>query len=128
VGFMLGAIVMFLLLWSVFGLSKTDGPGLGRWRWAQWRSRAAPPTPLNRFFRWAQTASATAMAVGHGMQDAAKTIGIVVLALYTGGFQSDKTTIPQWVFFTSATVLALGTYAGGWRIIRTLGRRIIHLG
>jgi PiT family inorganic phosphate transporter len=67
------------------------------------------------------------MAVGHGMQDAAKTMGIVVLALYTGGIQDSKTDIPEWVYYASATVLALGTYAGGWRIIRTLGRRIIHL-
>jgi len=68
------------------------------------------------------------MAVGHGMQDAAKTMGIVVLALYIGGFQSSPTDIPQWVYYSSATVLALGTYSGGWRIIRTLGPRIIHLG
>jgi PiT family inorganic phosphate transporter len=68
------------------------------------------------------------MSVGHGMQDAAKTMGIIVLALYTGGFQSDKTHIPQWVFWTSAAMLAAGTYAGGWRIIRTLGRKIIDLG
>jgi PiT family inorganic phosphate transporter len=61
------------------------------------------------------------------MQDAAKTMGIVVLALYTGGFQDNTTDIPEWVFWTSATVLALGTYAGGWRIIRTLGRKIIDL-
>jgi PiT family inorganic phosphate transporter len=83
---------------------------------------------LNRIFRYAQTVSAGAMAIGHGMQDAAKTMGIVVLALYIGGFQSSPTHIPEWVYYTSATVLALGTYAGGWRIIRTLGRRIIHLG
>jgi PiT family inorganic phosphate transporter len=68
------------------------------------------------------------MSIGHGMQDAAKTMGIIVLALYTGGFQPDKTHIPQWVYYSSATVLALGTWAGGWRIIRTLGRRIIDLG
>jgi PiT family inorganic phosphate transporter len=74
-----------------------------------------------------QTASAAAMAVGHGMQDAAKTMGIIVLALYVGGFQDSPTHIPEWVYYSSATVLALGTYAGGWRIIRTLGRRIIHL-
>jgi inorganic phosphate transporter, PiT family len=91
-------------------------------------TRAVQPGPLNRGFRMAQSASAAAMAVGHGMQDAAKTMGIVVLALYTGGFQDSKTHIPGWVYYTSATVLALGTYAGGWRIIRTLGRRIIHLG
>jgi PiT family inorganic phosphate transporter len=51
-----------------------------------------------------------------------------VLALYTGGFQASRDHIPWWVFLTSATVLALGTYSGGWRIIRTLGRRVIHLG
>jgi PiT family inorganic phosphate transporter len=89
---------------------------------------AVQPKPLNRFFRWAQTLSAAAMAVGHGMQDAAKTMGIIVLALYTGGVQSSPTDIPWWVYYSSATVLALGTYSGGWRIIRTLGRRIIHLG
>ncbi|MEU5937739.1 inorganic phosphate transporter [Micromonospora sp. NPDC047548] len=93
-----------------------------------WLFRKGQPGKLNRGFRWAQTASAAAMSVGHGMQDAAKTMGIVVLALYTGGFQSDKTHIPGWVFWTSATMLALGTYAGGWRIIRTLGRKIIDLG
>ncbi|HWG99139.1 MAG TPA: inorganic phosphate transporter [Pilimelia sp.] len=107
VGFLLGAIVMLLVMWAF---------------------RRGNPGRLNRGFRVAQSISAAAMAVGHGMQDAAKTMGIVVLALYTGGFQDDNTHIPTWVFFSSAIVLALGTYAGGWRIIRTLGRRVIHLG
>jgi PiT family inorganic phosphate transporter len=93
-----------------------------------WFFRRGQPGKLNRGFRLAQSVSASFMAVGHGMQDAAKTMGIVVLALYTGGFQDSKTDIPWWVYYASATVLALGTYAGGWRIIRTLGRRIIHLG
>ncbi|WP_229401043.1 inorganic phosphate transporter [Micromonospora okii] len=93
-----------------------------------WIFRNGHPGKLNRGFRWAQTASAAAMSVGHGMQDAAKTMGIVVLALYTGGFQDDKSHIPGWVFWTSAAMLAAGTYAGGWRIIRTLGRKIIDLG
>ncbi|BCJ66098.1 inorganic phosphate transporter [Polymorphospora rubra] len=106
VGFVLGYLVMLLVLW-IF--------------------RNGHPGKLNRGFRWAQTASAAAMSVGHGMQDAAKTIGIIVLALYVGGYQSDAETIPEWAFWTSATVLALGTYAGGWRIIRTLGRKIIDL-
>jgi PiT family inorganic phosphate transporter len=105
-GFTVGAIFMFALLW-IF--------------------RRGHPGKLNRRFRIAQVVSATGMAVGHGMQDAAKTMGIVVLALYIGGYQDSPEHIPQWVFFTSATVLALGTYAGGWRIIRTLGRRVIHL-
>jgi inorganic phosphate transporter, PiT family len=107
VGFALGYLFMLAVLW-VF--------------------RRGQPGKLNRGFRFAQTLSAAAMSVGHGMQDAAKTMGIVVLALYTGGFQDNTTDIPEWVFWTSATVLALGTYAGGWRIIRTLGRKIIDLG
>lgn len=93
-----------------------------------WIFRHGSPRRLNRGFRTAQTVSAAAMAVGHGMQDAAKTMGIIVLALYTGGFQDSRTHIPWWVFFTSAAVLAAGTYAGGWRIIRTLGRKVIDLG
>ncbi|MBW6432918.1 inorganic phosphate transporter [Actinoplanes hulinensis] len=93
-----------------------------------WIFRRGHPGRLNRGFRWAQTVSAAAMSIGHGMQDAAKTMGIVVLALYTGGIQDDPTHIPEWVYWTSATVLAAGTYSGGWRIIRTLGRKIIDLG
>ncbi|MEU4687212.1 inorganic phosphate transporter [Actinoplanes sp. NPDC023714] len=93
-----------------------------------WIFRRGHPGKLNRGFRLAQTFSAAAMSVGHGMQDAAKTMGIVVLALYTGGYQSSATHIPEWVYWASATMLALGTYAGGWRIIRTLGRKIIDLG
>ncbi len=73
-----------------------------------------------------QTVSAAAMAFGHGIQDAAKIMGIVVLALVVGGYQ-DTFTIPVWVYFMTAAFLSAGTYAGGWRIMRTLGRRIIHV-
>jgi PiT family inorganic phosphate transporter len=92
-----------------------------------WIFRKKNPGKLNRGFRWAQSCSAAAMAFGHGMQDAAKTMGIVVLALQVGGFQ-DSNHIPLWVFFLSAAVLSAGTYAGGWRIMRTLGRKVIELG
>jgi len=92
-----------------------------------WLFRRGHPGKLNRGFRAAQSVSAGAMAIGHGMQDAAKTMGIVALALYIGEFQDSPEHVPVWVYFTSATVLALGTYAGGWRIIRTLGRRVIAL-
>jgi PiT family inorganic phosphate transporter len=83
---------------------------------------------VQRGFRYAQTMSAAAMAFGHGMQDAAKTAGVVVLALTVGGYHDpDDQSIPLWVLLMSAVVISLGTYAGGWRIMRTLGRRIIHL-
>jgi PiT family inorganic phosphate transporter len=93
-----------------------------------WIFRHSKPSKLNRGFRWAQTGSAALMSIGHGLQDAAKTIGVIVLALYAAGYQECATQIPQWAYWTSATFLALGTYAGGWRIIRTLGRKIIDLG
>jgi PiT family inorganic phosphate transporter len=92
-----------------------------------WVFRRGNPGRLTRGFRFAQTFSAAAMSLGHGLQDAAKTMGVIVLALYVGGFQSDPAHIPWWTYWTSAAVLAAGTYAGGWRIIRTLGRRIIAL-
>jgi inorganic phosphate transporter, PiT family len=107
VGLALGFVVMVALMW-IF--------------------RRGNPGRLNRGFRVAQTVSAAFMSIGHGMQDAAKTMGIVVLALTVGGFQDSTTHIPEWVYWASASVLAAGTYAGGWRIIRTLGRKIIDLG
>jgi PiT family inorganic phosphate transporter len=91
-----------------------------------WLFRRAQPGRVSRGFRIAQTASAAAMALGHGLQDAAKTMGIVVLALTVGGYH-EGSTIPWWVKVSSALVISAGTYAGGWRIMRTLGRKIIHL-
>lgn len=91
-----------------------------------WGFRRAHPGRVTRGFRLAQTLSAAAMAFGHGIQDAAKIMGIVVLALVVGGYQ-ETFQIPIWVYFMTAAVLSAGTYAGGWRIMRTLGRRIIHV-
>jgi inorganic phosphate transporter, PiT family len=91
-----------------------------------WSFRHSTPGKVSRGFRYAQSGSAAAMAFGHGLQDAAKTAGVVVLALTVGGFQ-DGDSIPIWVLVLSAVVISLGTYAGGWRIMRTLGRKIIHL-
>ncbi|MGD9526830.1 anion permease [Pseudonocardia sp.] len=91
-----------------------------------WLFRHGHPTRLGRGFRHAQTVSAAAMALGHGLQDAQKTMGVIVLALVVGGFHQG-TDIPWWVIVLAAGALSLGTYAGGWRIMRTLGRRIIDL-
>jgi len=91
-----------------------------------WLFRRVHPGRASRGFRHAQTVSAAAMALGHGLQDASKTAGVVMLALTVGGFV-DSDTIPFWVLAMSAIVISAGTYSGGWRIMRTLGRRIIHL-
>ena len=91
-----------------------------------WTFRGSNPGRVARGFRYTQTASAAAMAFGHGLQDAAKSAGVVVLALTVSGHH-DSQQVPLWVLVMSAVVISLGTYAGGWRIMRTLGRRIIHL-
>lgn len=93
-----------------------------------WIFRGARPGPTARGFRYAQTVSAAAMAFGHGMQDATKTAGVVALTLIASGHRAPgDESIPVWVIALSAVVMSLGTYAGGWRIMRTLGRRIIDI-
>src|SRR5690625_2493396 len=90
-----------------------------------WIFRNSPPARAMRRFRIAQTISAAAMALGHGLQDAQKTMGVIVLALVAGGYQVEG--IPLWVKLAAALAISAGTYAGGWRIMRTLGRKIIEL-
>jgi PiT family inorganic phosphate transporter len=91
-----------------------------------WLWRAANPHRTSRGFRRAQVASAAAMAFGHGLQDAQKTMGVIVLALVTFGSQ-DGFDVPLWVKLSAALAISAGTYSGGARIMRTLGRRIIEL-
>jgi inorganic phosphate transporter, PiT family len=92
-----------------------------------WLFRRSSPLRTKRGFRMAQTVSAAGMALGHGLQDAQKTIGVVVMALVIADVQSSDDSIPVWVKLVCALMLSLGTYAGGWRIMRTLGRKIIEL-
>jgi PiT family inorganic phosphate transporter len=92
-----------------------------------WAFRRAQPGRTARGFRLAQVVSASAMALGHGLQDAQKTMGVIFLALLVSEHVSADDPIPWWVKVAAATAISLGTYSGGWRIMRTLGRRIIHL-
>ncbi|MCL2466871.1 MAG: inorganic phosphate transporter [Micrococcales bacterium] len=92
-----------------------------------WLVRRRNPHKVYRRFRWAQTVSAAAMALGHGLQDAQKTMGVIFLAMLGVGWASPGHTIPLWVKLSAAAAISLGTYSGGWRIMRTLGRRIIEL-
>ncbi|GAA3488199.1 MULTISPECIES: inorganic phosphate transporter [Streptomyces] len=92
-----------------------------------WMFRKSNPHKAKRGFRIAQTVSAAGMALGHGLQDAQKTMGIVVMALVIADVEGQDDAIPIWVKIACAVTLSLGTYAGGWRIMRTLGRRIIEL-
>ncbi len=84
------------------------------------------PGADHRRFRMLQTVSAAAMALGHGLQDAQKTMGVIVLALVAGGFHT-RGVHPVVGEAVRGPAISAGTYSGGWRIMRTLGRRIIHL-
>ncbi|GGO29164.1 inorganic phosphate transporter [Microbispora rosea subsp. aerata] len=106
IGFVLGGIIMIIILW-IF--------------------RKSNPHRTSRGFRYVQPVSAAAIALGHGLQDAQKTMGVIFLALVVGGYVPKGSNIPEWVITASALAISLGTYAGGWRIMRTMGRRIIHL-
>src|SRR5690349_6088662 len=97
-----------------------------------WIFRKRNPQRVFRGFRGAQTVSAAALALGHGLQDAQKTMGVIFLALTTAGYYvtadgEPQENLPLWVVICAAGAISLGTYSGGWRIMRTLGRRIIHL-
>ncbi len=92
-----------------------------------WAFRRAAPSKTTRRFRLAQTVSAAAMALGHGLQDAQKTMGVIFMALLTVGWASPDEGIPLWVKLAAAAAISAGTYSGGWRIMRTLGRKIIEL-
>jgi PiT family inorganic phosphate transporter len=105
VGFVLGYLVMTAITWLF---------------------RSANPHRAGRAFRRAQILSAASLALGHGLQDAQKSMGVIVLALVIAGQQNDYT-VPIWVVLLCAFALAAGTYSGGLRIMRTLGRRIFHL-
>ncbi|MDQ6836342.1 MAG: inorganic phosphate transporter, partial [Actinomycetota bacterium] len=86
------------------------------------------PGPVTRAFRVGQIFSSSALAVAHGTNDAQKTMGVITLALVAHGTLSPQhATVPTWVVICAATAIALGTYAGGWRIIRTVGSRIIRM-
>ncbi|MGI8882490.1 MAG: inorganic phosphate transporter [Jatrophihabitans sp.] len=92
-----------------------------------WIFRRANATKAQRGFRWAQIVSAATMAFGHGTQDAQKTMGVIVLTLTVSGHLDKDAGIPFWVILSAAAAISLGTYSGGWRIMRTLGRRIFSL-
>src|SRR4051794_7864531 len=95
-----------------------------------WVFRRAHPSRTNRGFKYGQWASSAAMAWGHGLQDAQKTMGVITLALLITHHlepSGDFAEVPLWVKISCALAIAAGTYSGGWRVMRTLGRRVFKL-
>jgi inorganic phosphate transporter, PiT family len=88
--------------------------------------RRAHPQVINERFRRLQVVSASYMAFSHGSNDAQKTMGIITLALVAAGVL-DEAIVPLWVILLSASAISLGTAAGGWRIIKTMGQRVVKL-
>jgi PiT family inorganic phosphate transporter len=91
-----------------------------------WIVRKRPLAPVNRTFRRLQPFSAAFMAYAHGGNDAQKTMGVITLALVSSGHLATFT-IPLWVKLACALTMAAGTYSGGWRIMHTLGSKVIKL-
>jgi len=98
-----------------------------------WIFRRSAPQPVDRLFRRLQLLSAAAYSLGHGANDAQKTMGIIAGALYTGGFMSKSDMLEGWgrlhwpIILAAHAAIALGTYLGGWRIVKTMGQKITKL-
>ncbi len=78
-------------------------------------------------FRWGQIGSASLVSLAHGTNDAQKTMGVITLALIASGQWTDTSSVPFWVKVICALAIALGTYMGGWRVIRTLGKGLVEI-
>ena len=101
---LLGLVLGYLLMLAVF-----------------WIFRRSSPRRVDRLFRTGQLVSSAAFSLGHGSNDAQKTMGIIVVVLFSAGYL-DHFYVPLWVILSAHGAIALGTLAGGWRVIRTMGR------
>ena len=107
---LIGCVIAFSLMTLLFGLFANTRPA-----------------KVNGLFSWLQRLSAAGVAFNHGQNDAQKTMGVITLALVSFHLHSKSAGIPTWVIASCATAMGLGTLSGGWRIIKTLGTRIIDL-
>jgi PiT family inorganic phosphate transporter len=86
-----------------------------------------PTGAQERGFRWGQIGTASLVALSHGTNDAQKTMGIIAILLFSGGYLGGEFYVPFWVVLAAHAALGLGTLAGGWRIIATMGTKITKL-
>jgi PiT family inorganic phosphate transporter len=92
-----------------------------------WIVRRRAPSRVDRWFRILQLGSAAAYSLGHGTNDAQKTMGIIAILLFSQGMLGSEFHVPMWLVLLCHLVIALGTFIGGWKVIRTLGVRIAKL-
>jgi PiT family inorganic phosphate transporter len=93
----------------------------------QWVAVRATPYAVDRRFRVLQLVSASLYSLGHGGNDAQKTMGIIAVLLYSQGLLGGSFHVPLWVVLSCQAAMALGTLLGGWRIVHTMGSRITAL-
>ncbi|QAY79347.1 inorganic phosphate transporter [Sphingosinicella sp. BN140058] len=92
-----------------------------------WIVRPVPAKTADRAFRRLQLLSAAAYSLGHGANDAQKTMGIITVLLYSQGYLGGEFHVPLWVVLSAQTAMGLGTLMGGWRIVHTMGSKITRL-
>jgi len=106
IGFLLGVVLTVVITWI----------------FRNWR-----PRKVDKVFRVGQLLSSAAFSIGHGTNDAQKTMGIIAILLFSGGYLGNEFYVPFWVIIISYAAISAGTLAGGWKVIRTMGMRLTHL-
>ena len=115
--------VSFIFISPVVGLILGLGIGIVVYR----MFRKSSPSKVDHFFRKGQLVSAAFYSMGHGGNDAQKTMGIIASLLFSAGLLGDKFYIPTWVVILCYIAIALGTMSGGWRIVKTMGQKVAKL-
>ena len=116
-------IGVFMILAPLIGLTV----GFAMMLLNMWTFRSQTPGRVDRFFRRGQLVSAAAYSLGHGTNDAQKTMGIIAVLLFSTGHLGTEFYVPFWVIMAAHAALGLGTMMGGWRIVKTMGMRITKL-
>lgn len=126
-----GAVVAAGVTKTVFAIFLSPAVGFGLALLlvliVSWAFKKANPSFADRIFRKLQFVSASAYSLGHGGNDAQKTMGIIAVLLFSRGMLGDEFHVPFWVVITCQAAIALGTLFGGWRIVHTMGSRITRL-
>jgi len=92
-----------------------------------WMFRKTKPQKVNKWFKKLQLITASTYSITHGANDAQKTMGLIAILLFSSGHLKGEFFVPYWVIITSYTVIALGTLAGGWRVIKTIGIKLTKI-
>jgi PiT family inorganic phosphate transporter len=119
----LGKILVFIVLAPVLGLVL----GFALMTATLWGFRRFRPSRVDGIFRRLQLLSAACYSLGHGTNDAQKTMGIIAILLFSSGYLGSEFYVPIWVILAAHAAIGLGTMAGGWRIVKTMGMRLTKL-